>query len=419
MIEKCEGPVLLERINHLLTIKYGSDQDRMKLASDAMLYLQNIDYFNSPYLSVFNSYLGVDNTSNDENIKSELPIKNKLLAKVIAHEYTEAITLLETQNLDHRINYRRIEQICNIYILNKDFKGLEDLEQRLISPQDSVTHLTEQNDELEAHRRSNLLILSSLYFKGRFFDFSNRFFQLLSEDNDIISSLSYSIPGQLLFNKELLYMILISTVLSLPFDEYESLLYSKELISFYKINPLFPKCLELLSKAQFEEFLNIWNTEINEICETSPFLYQSWITCQHLMRCKIYFMHLKLTNKISVDYFTELFKMSQLKIKEELIEFLDFSHVNYSIDHEKNILYYNRQNSLYKSFEILNKNYDTINDIISLKKQENENMRNLAQEIIINNSRSGTLTNTNLTTITTTTSTIRGQTTDDSENEII
>lgn len=381
MLYGSKGPILIERIHHLLATKYGSKEERKCLANQALQYFEEIDYYSCPYAELFWSVSEKSKPIFKLKRPRNLTDEELALEKTLAHEYKEAIALLENLKVEPSNTVQRLEKITQVYFLSKNYKALEELEFRL-------TNLRNASDiisytELESYRSCILLICASYYMHGRYMDCCNKFFNILEEDPEMLNTLSAKESAPFLNNEEFIYMITISIIVSIPLDNYDSFIYLDEIQGFCKAFPILVKCLKLLISTSFKKFFTLWNNDINAKCIRSPFIYQSWGSVQCMMRSKIFFFYLRFSNKITISYLSETLGIDYNLIRSEILQIIISGKLNFVI--EDDIIYYKSKHILEDALKGLEKNYDMINEILELKKLKNETLRNTAQDIIINN----------------------------------
>ncbi|GAV48070.1 hypothetical protein ZYGR_0I03670 [Zygosaccharomyces rouxii] len=376
MFQGFEGAILVERVNHFICKEYGSEQERKKWAEDIIKYLCDIGCVNTPH---WNKLLDIGDF---ETLPEVSPCESLILQKTIAHEYAEAVALLETNDIAIATHCRNLEAITEILILDRNFRELEEIEYQItginFSRQES---LGEQ--EANALRRIKLLLCASLYLRGKYFDCSNCFFKLLTNDHKMMDFLSQEAPKKFLTNSEVLMMVQISTLLAIPLDNYEDFTHIEELVPFQKVCPSLYHCLRLLINTSFGKFFQLWHGDINEQCDQSFFLDQNWGAAQCMMREKIYFFYLRVSNYIEISYLSRILGIEESLVKKEVENLINSMHLSFEI--QGDTVRYKRSFFLENVVSQLQLNEKSILSKLESQRLRNREMRDLLQSMIIGN----------------------------------
>ncbi|GAV53083.1 hypothetical protein ZYGR_0AI03650 [Zygosaccharomyces rouxii] len=376
MLQEFEGAILVERVNHLICKGHGSEQERRNWAKDIVKYLCSIGCINTPH---WNRFLSIGCF---EALPEVSPCESRILQKTIAQEYVEAVALLETNDIAIATHYRTLEEITEILILSRNFRELDEIEYQITginySRQESLGE-----EEANALRRIKLLLCASLYLRGKYFDCSSCFFRLLTNDWKMMDFLNQEPSKKFLTNSELLMMIQISTLLAIPLDNYDDFTNIEELIPFQKICPSLYHCLGLLINTSFGKFFQLWHGDINERCHQSFFLDQNWKPAQCMMREKIYFFYLRVSNYIEISYLSRILGIEQFLVKQEVKNLIDSVHLSFEI--QGDTIHYKRSFFLENVVDQLQSNEKLISSKLESRRLKNGEMRDLLQSMIIDN----------------------------------
>lgn len=376
MLQGFEGAILVERVNHLICKGYGSEQERKDWARGIVEYLCGIGCISTPYWNIFLA-IGCF-----EILPKVAFCESTILQRIIAHEYVEAVALLETNDIDVGAHCRSLEAITEIMILSRNFRELDEIEYQVtginFSRQESLGEL-----EANALRRIKLLLCASLYLRGKYFDCASCFFKLLTNDCRMMDFLNQESSKKFLTNSELLMMIQISTLVAIPLDNYEDFTNIEELGPFQKICPSLYYCLGLLINTSFGKFFQLWHGDINEQCNKSFFLDQNWETAQCMMREKIYFFYLRVSTDIEISYLSQILGIEESLVKEEIENLIYSAHLCFEI--KGNTIHYKRSFFLESVVSQLRSNEKMIASRLESQSLKNREMRNLLQSMIIDN----------------------------------
>lgn len=371
-----EGAILVERVNHLLCKDYGSQQEKRNWAKNTVNYLCNIGCTNTPYWTRFLDIGCI------ETVPEVSRCESIILSKTIAHEYSEAVAFLETNDIAIATHFRNLEAITEILILSGNFRELDEIEYQVtginFSRQESLGE-----EEANAFRRIKLLLCASLYLRGRYFDCFNCFFKLLSNDCKMMNFLTEEPSKKFLTNSELLMMIQISTLLAIPLDNYEDFTNLEELVPFQIICPSLYHCLRLLINTSFGKFFQLWHGDINEKCSRSFFVDQNWSPAQRVMREKVYFFYLRVSNFIEISYLSRILGIEKSLVKEEVENLINSTHLSFEL--EGDTVRYKNSVLLENVVDQLQSNGNLISSKLESQRAKNREMRDFLQSMIIDN----------------------------------
>ena len=255
----------IERINYLLALNHGTSEVRKQWAIQAIQYLQSVGFTSSPHWNRFVHNSGLPPTKCFQLKRHPADEEETFLQKVISHKFTEALFMLESKEMDKVEHYQNAEKAIQLLIRSKDYKNAEDLEYRIRGRHPDL-HKELPEGELSAYRRIHLLGCACLFIEEKYFDCCHTFFNYLNRDLGVIEVLSENQYDPFISNEEILLMVTISVLVSIPLDNYDNFIYLENMSYFFDICPLLLKCLKLLIKTKFQSFFQIWHTVINPKC---------------------------------------------------------------------------------------------------------------------------------------------------------
>lgn len=379
MLDQFEGPILIERAHFLVKSDRSSAEEKKQCAAIAINYLVNLRYTKSPHWRDLLSASGLPSVETAEVI----PIGSKkhlVVCKAIAHEYAEAINILETMPNEGNEYYRNLEIIAQLLLLSENLKGLEELEYRLTDCHGENT----TGDELNAMKRTKLLICGGYYLQGRFLDFCKSFFKFEKEDPEFWNILLAKATNRFFTTEELLQMATISVIISTPFDNYGDFLSVENLTRFREECPLMVRSLKLLSNTCFGRFLKLWDSEIDMKCRKSLFLFRVWENARFTVRNKVYFFYLRISNKLKVSYLSRTLNIEEALVEQEMHQLLQNLRLNFEI--EDGTIYYRSSPFLMNVVPKLEENREIINRILESRILATKELKDSLQEAIIENS---------------------------------
>lgn len=135
MFHGAKGPLLIERIGHLLSINYGEKEERKRWAMQGISYLQEVQCTSTPYLEILVEESGLRPVS---LLNSQLVGKphfsllggfdENIARDIISHNFQNAIFQMESEEVPLTKRYQHLEKITQISLLCKNFKGIEEIE---------------------------------------------------------------------------------------------------------------------------------------------------------------------------------------------------------------------------------------------------------------------------------------------------
>ncbi|CCE64925.1 hypothetical protein TPHA_0J01030 [Tetrapisispora phaffii CBS 4417] len=387
-------PVYVDRIHHLIALNIGTESEKNEWSKDVIDYMSRIQCFKTPYL---NDFLEKYDRAKDVNdlVKTSMRCEDEWKEKVISHDYNGAISLLESRFSNSTSIYRKFELIAELYLLDKKFMQVEELEYRVCC---SIINYDEiQKEEFDSYRKIRLILLASYWHQGRFSDCSITFFKFIEEDQGFLTFISEIEDVKaaecktLLLKEEIIMYVVISTIVYIPINKYDVFLYLEDINELFKVFPLLRTCLQLLVKTRFNEFLKIWNSNIKEIFESSVFLYNSWHSVDFIMTSKLLFFYLRMSNQITINYLSETLGLEYGIVREQLTQLIEAGKLNFEITGD-DVIFKPRHHFEDIILE-LNKNYEDINDILKKRNEKTGSVKQSIQDIISDNYNS-TLSNT-------------------------
>ncbi|SCU79943.1 LAFA_0B06612g1_1 [Lachancea sp. 'fantastica'] len=255
-------------------------------------------------------------------------VEEMVVARLITHDYTEAVAILET---DGQLGFlRKVELMVQVLILCQKWKHIDELCNRLNSFAESQSHQYTLLDE-KSHITTRLLLCVAYYLQGRFLDCLKCFFVVIEEFPDVVQQLKNETPDSFCTHSELVTMISISLIVSIPLDNYEDVAQLEELEPFYKVAGSLTKWLKLLIETSYRKFLQEWSL-LNPTCSSSIFLAQKWPAAQRVLRDKIYLFYLRISNAIEIPYLSETLCIEQDVVSDEIQMLIEELELNFAVE---------------------------------------------------------------------------------------
>ncbi|CCD22398.1 Pci8p NDAI_0A02400 [Naumovozyma dairenensis CBS 421] len=382
MFDQFKGPNMIERAHYLITSNYGTPENKKQWATKALQYLSEINYIMSPHLNAFlkaSGYAEVPETVSIQDIPNDQMI---LLQKIISHEFDEALYSLESKKVPRNEYYRNLEMIMQLLIRAKNYKGAEELEYRMDNIYVNQIHET-LKEELDAYQRIQLLSCACLFFEEQYFSCCSNFFKFLENDDGIIDLLKHDSLDPFILNEEFLLMIVISVLVSVPLDNYADFIYLEHLKAFFEVCPLLIECLQLLIDTKFGKFFEIWHEVVGSKYQESPFLNKGWVAAKLMMRSKIYFFYLRISNYIHISYLSKTLGIDINAVREELSLLIESAHLNFKIDGD--LVVYKVKHYLEDPVQKLRENQVLIDKELEHRKSQNSELQNIIHHSIVTN----------------------------------
>lgn len=117
MFHGAKGPLLIERIGHLLSINYGEKEERKRWAMQGISYLQEVQCTSTPYLEILVEESGLRPVS---LLNSQLVGKphfsllggfdENIARDIISHNFQNAIFQMESEEVPLTKRYQHLEK---------------------------------------------------------------------------------------------------------------------------------------------------------------------------------------------------------------------------------------------------------------------------------------------------------------------
>lgn len=399
MFYGAKGPLLIERIGHLLSINYGEKEERKRWATQGISYLQEVQCTSTPYLEILIEESGLRPVSQLNSQLVNMPhfsllggFDENIARDIISHNFQNAIFKMESQEVPLTKRYQHLEKITQISLLCKNFKGIEEIEYNVKSiiqghenydisnpiVKDRRNHEVAQEDFFSL-ARIQMMLCVSYFLQERYFDCCTKFFAMMNLEPLTLEVLSKHLDSMNFISKEeFIMMVNISVLISIPLDNYDDFIYLSDLKQYFQMAPLLVNCLELLISTNFNKFFKIWHGEINRICVESLFLEPSWSSSAAvIMRCKIYFFYLRISKKLQFSYLSSTLGINLEDIKEELTKLILSAQLNFEINDD--VIHFEDSSILQSIINEINRNGTMINDVIDKLKNENTDLKDIIQ----------------------------------------
>lgn len=375
-----DGPILIERSAHLLKKNQGTPEQRKAWATNAVRYLCSIGITNSPHWSLFLQESRLTASELSKITRAPVVQDKYLLEKIIAHQYVDAIFLKETRSVPQNKHFENLEGVTELLILGKNYRSIEELEFRI----QNVTGFNNLSpDRKHVIRRIQLMTCVSYFLQENFFDCCSMFFKYFSRDLDLLDGFIYQHSGKFILNEEIIMMVLISCLVSIPVDNYSNFIYLETSLRFMKNCPMLLSCMSLLIDTKFKKFFILWNNVINNQCKTSMFLDSSWSVADTMMRTKIYFFYLKMSDRIEIEYLSGILGIPHDTVRSDIKQLIQTAHLNFVL--QDDIISFHEKNPLKEMTEKLSQNGQEIEQMLLVKECKNSTLREQLQNTIIKN----------------------------------
>ncbi|SCU91549.1 LADA_0F10638g1_1 [Lachancea dasiensis] len=370
-----DGPALVERAAF-----NPKDEYLVKRAID---YLASINLSEYPNLHILlnSSYVAPEETLRSLFKKSTISSESDVLRnRIISHNYSDAIAMLEK---DRNFGYLpKLQAMIQVLILSQNWKPIDDIEHRTSSYAKAKSGGLERSDR-SSLTNIRLLLSVANYSQGNYLECLRLFLQALEEDPSVVGFFGGQSQYLICTHEELIAMISISAVVSIPLDNYEEFMNLEELEPFLRIAQPLSKWLSQLIKTSYRDFLqewNQWNTEYSQ----NMFVAKSWRDAQKTMRDKIYFFYLRVSANVEISYLSKTLRIEQDVVFEEIHKLIRELKLNFEFD-GLIVNYRSRYDNselaedLLKSNQLLCEKFDII-------KEHNDSLRCQVQRSIIANS---------------------------------
>ncbi|AMD20109.1 HCL042Wp [Eremothecium sinecaudum] len=378
-MEKFEVLVAVERLAFSWPVITGKDVELRGLLS--RLEEVGLDLFESPHYALFFGEREQRSALSHSDKSDRSQCSNVLvLRKALAHQYATAITLLESANL-RVVNYvEKCRQMMRIHVLANSFLSVSDLDTRLRLYLRSRPSQNTYDQESEYILECKLLTFASLFLRGNYFDAAHYFTKLYCESGDVLDYLlcPEKVKDIFITNEEYLLMIIISMLLSVPLENYRQLLSSQATQKMFQRIPLLLKCLTLLSNTRYHEFFVIWQDDLERQAQGSYFISPRWQRISTLMRCKVIFLYLKISNVIYVSYLSKVLGISKEAILDDVAKLISRFNLNFAI--EGNTIYFKEQSPICDIISGIKTASDRIDARNMMLQQKNEAIKEFVQQ---------------------------------------
>ncbi|CEP60093.1 Pci8p LALA0_S01e02894g [Lachancea lanzarotensis] len=357
------GAVLVERA------AFNRQDDH--LAKKASEYLASLHNQNGAVTRLSQQSFSISKTTTTEEI---------VVTRLIAHDYTEALAILEN---DAQLGFsRKLELIVQVLIFCRKWKPIDELCNRLNAFAESQNRNYTLMDE-KSHITTRLLLCVAYYLQGRFLDCLKCFLTVIEEYPVVMEQLKDENLDPFCTHSELVTIISISLIVAIPLDNYEDVAQLEDLEVFYQVAGPLTRWLKLLIDTSYCKFLQEWSA-LDPVYASSFFIAQKWPAAQRTLRDKIYLFYLRISNVIEIPYLSKTLCIKQDIVHDEIVMLIEELELNFVV---KGLLVqsqerYDVQNlakDLFHSGQLLQ-------DKLDLLKVRNENLRSEVQDFMKDNS---------------------------------
>ncbi|CUS23294.1 LAQU0S09e01552g1_1 [Lachancea quebecensis] len=375
------GPLLVERAAFAVQNELLSPEIKSSWCNAAFKYLRLLQSNESPHLGIISSFVdGNQDTSVPDSATPKLQINYNVSRKAVAHQYSDAIAL---QEADSSISFlEKLHGIIKLLIMSEKWKSLDEMDHRLDAYMKSKEDYL---SEPEKHTTSSIriLICGALFLQGRYFDCLKYFVMVIQKDPGVFDILLLSGSEVFFTNEEIITMITLSVIVSVPLDNYEEFAQLEELKPFFVIAPALSNCLSLLIDTSYNSFLKLWTESFGQKCASSYFLCGRWKEVQATMRYKIYFFYLRISNRVEISYLSETLGIDVETVRAEINSLIEDLTLNFSINDQ--LVYYRNRYEMSDVVKELSSSKVILDERIEKLKNQNDLVRYQVQQSIIEN----------------------------------
>ncbi|SMN18321.1 similar to Saccharomyces cerevisiae YIL071C PCI8 Possible shared subunit of Cop9 signalosome (CSN) and eIF3, binds eIF3b subunit Prt1p [Maudiozyma saulgeensis] len=370
-------PIILERLAYGINQAGATQKDKKRLALTAIKYLKEQKYTNSIHWDLFLSNSGLKpgdvTTTNSDDGERDV-----ILEKVIAHEYADALRMIESKDIDQKQYFQKLECIANVHMLAKDYHSIQELGNYL-----KDVKLNDFNGcEEQSIRYLRVLLCASYFSEGKFFECSSHFSEYVADDNTFFDHTS----GSIFLKKEVILMATISSLVAIPLDNYSTFLYLTIASRIRSESLIMSKCMEPLIQTRFKDFFKYWNVTVAETCAPCFFVIGQWEFAQLLMRCKIYFFYLRISTRLEISYISKILNVDEKQTRDEIQYLIDSTGLNIQIVDD--VISYKNKHVFQDAVETLKVNELRLESILADQQKSNAKLKDEVQQSIINNEES-------------------------------
>ncbi|AET41324.1 Pci8p Ecym_8028 [Eremothecium cymbalariae DBVPG len=342
----------------------------------------NIKLFDSPHNSLFLS--GITDETRSLNCVSRDAdksgdIESLILQEGLAHHYSNAITLIESSNLNMMGYVHKCRRVMRLHILASGYQNVLDVESRLRTFLRTRVMPDNSFDDSELIIECKLLSFVALFLQGEYFNAVHYFINLFNECPNLMDYLSASEKfGDTFISKsEYDLIIIICLLTSIPLDNYTDFVTIDDIRPLFERIPLLIRCLNLLINTKYHDFFVIWQGTIQQQACSSFIIFPRWARINSLMRCKILFLYLRISKMINLSYLSKTLGIKYEAVIEDLPRIIQCCKLNFTI--EGDLVYYNQKESMDEILDGVEQVHEKIEDKISTMKSKNEAIRDFIQ----------------------------------------
>lgn len=375
------GPVLVERAAFAAQDEFLSPEIKSVWCSAAFEYLGLLQFNGSPHIGTISKFVEGNQGNLIPNASTaKVQVNYNVCRKAVAHEFSDAIAL---QEADSNVPFlEKLYGIVRLLILGEKWKSLDEMDHRLdayLKSKEGCLSEAEKHLTLAV----KLLICGALFLQGRYFDCIKYFVTAIQKDGAIFDMLLLSDSEAFFTTEEIITMITLSVIVSVPLDNYEEFAQLEELKPLFVIAPTLSSCLSLLIDTSYNSFLKLWNESFDQKCSSSYFLCGRWKEVQATMRYKIYFFYLRISNRVEIRYLSETLGIDFETVRTEINSLIDDLTLNFSINDQ--LIYYRNRYEMSDIVKNLSSSRTILDERIEKLKNQNDLVRYQVQQSIIEN----------------------------------
>lgn len=322
-----------------------------------------------------------DTSSQKKRTKGEKSIEERLLQNEIS-----SVLLELTTKMDKKQQYFNLENICIVMILGSDFKKFPEIENRI--EVNILDHIEQKHSDLDTNtinslRRVNVLCCFALFLQGRYLEASQKIFQFLDKDVDILDSAVWDIKHHLLSKDEVYCMITICILLAIPIEEYRLFSQLTDVLTLFERIPFTKDLFTLAINTRFNIFFKQWREKVIPICERNPLIGPRISDIKQTMRMKVYILYLSISSRIQISYLSRTLEIQYNIVLNDIKKLFFYNKLNFVLDGD--IMTYKGRSILSDISSILKSNENEISELLERQKSQNIQIRDSIQSYIRDN----------------------------------
>ncbi|AAS51201.1 ACL027Cp [Eremothecium gossypii ATCC 10895] len=361
-----------------------SDKETLVERLEGRLADMNLSLSTSPHRSLFLPYLGTrkdHNVADPDTISSEYGLQLLVLENALAHNYSKAISLLESSTVGDVGYIEWCRCMMRLNILGKSYGNNSELDIGLRSylrngAQGSSLLLT---DEVSDCR---MLGFASLFLQEEYFIAVHHMVRSIHEHPSLVDYLLREEDGRDIFilKEEYKLMLTIAVLVAIPLENYQDFLLLEDLNPLLQGLPELHVCLNLLVSTSFGSFFARWLGPIQELANRSCFLAPVWHSVNSHMRSKILVFYIKISERVTVSYLARTLDIPYDTVMADVSSLIQKFDINIGI--EGDLVYYKEDLPVGNLVSKVSQIQREIDSKLLVMKQKNDALRSFIENML-------------------------------------